>query len=61
VRRRSAQWARALERDPRFVRRAAAPVSGRTARHSIRALVYTKVAPPGPAATDARTVATATR
>jgi hypothetical protein len=56
VRRRSAQWAHALDRDPRFVRRAAAPVSGRTARHSIRAMVYTKVTPPGPAVRT-RTVA----
>ena len=60
VRRRSAQWARALERDPSFVRRAAAPVSGRTARHSIRAVVYTKVAPPGPAP-PTQTVATTAR
>ncbi|MGI8439883.1 MAG: glycosyltransferase family 39 protein [Thermoleophilaceae bacterium] len=49
VRKRSAQWGRALERDPRFVRRAAAPVSGRTSQHGIRALVYTKVAPPSSA------------
>ena len=46
VRKRSAQWARALERDPRFVRRATAPVSGRVSDHGIRALVYTKVSPP---------------
>ncbi len=45
VRKRSAQWGRALERDPRFVRRATAPVSGRVSDHGIRALVYTKVSP----------------
>jgi mannosyltransferase len=44
VRRRSAQWARLLRDDPRFVRRAVAPDGPTAAESGVRATLYTKVA-----------------
>lgn len=46
VRRRSAQWGKALDRDPRFVERATVPAAGNTKKHGIRIAVYTKAQPP---------------
>lgn len=43
VRRRSAQYARMLRRDPRFVRRAVAPAGPYAADNGVRATLYTKV------------------
>lgn len=43
VRRRSAQWARLLREDPRFVRRAVSPDGAYAATSGVRATLYTKV------------------
>ncbi len=43
VRRRSAQWARLLREDPRFVRRAFAPDGPSSGENGVRATLYTKV------------------